>query len=156
MRPTGTSEELEARRRQAMALKREGWRTRDVAKCLGVTDRTISVWWTAYQKKGEVALVAKPHPGGPSRLTVRQKQSLLKRLAKGARAEGFPTDLWTCPRMAEVIVRHYGVHYHVDHIPRLLASLGWSCQKPERRAVERDEPAIGRWVEKDWPRIKKR
>ncbi|MCH8344942.1 MAG: winged helix-turn-helix domain-containing protein [Planctomycetes bacterium] len=57
--------------------------------------------------------------------------------------------------IAEVIERHYGVRYHVDHIPRLLGGLGWSCQKPQRRAIERDEEAIVRWVQRDWARIKK-
>jgi transposase len=81
---------------------------------------------------------------------------LAARLLKGAKANGFSTDLWTCSRIAELIERRYGVRYHVDHIPRLMASLGWSCQKPEVRAVERDEQAIQTWVSKDWPRIKKR
>jgi transposase len=55
----------------------------------------------------------------------------------------------------EVIQRHFDVRYHVDHIPRLLASLGWSCQKPQKRAIERDEEAISRWVQRDWARIKR-
>jgi transposase len=63
--------------------------------------------------------------------------------------------LWTCPRVAQVIRREFGVRYHVDHIGRLLRSLGFTPQKPERRARERDESAIQRWVKQDWPRIKK-
>lgn len=54
-----------------------------------------------------------------------------------------------------MIERHYGVRYHVDHIPKMMASLGWSCQKPEKRAIERDEDAIAAWIKKGWPRIKK-
>ncbi len=76
-------------------------------------------------------------------------------LLRGAKAAGFPTDLWTCPRIAKVIEERFGVHYHVDHIGRMLHALGWSPQKPQRRALERDEEAIGRWTKEDWPRIKR-
>ena len=79
----------------------------------------------------------------------------MARLLKGAKANGFPTDLWTCPRIAQVIEARYGVHYHVDHIVRLMASLGFSAQKPEKQAAERDEERIARWVALDWLRIKK-
>jgi len=88
-------------------------------------------------------------------LSAYQRRLLEKRLMKGAKTNGFSTNLWTCPRIAEVIERYYSVRYHIDHIPKLLASLGWSCQKPEKRAIERDEERIAQWVAKDWPRIKK-
>lgn len=73
----------------------------------------------------------------------------------GARTEGFDSDLWTCPRVRQVILRRYGVDYHVDSLPYLLKSLGFSCQKPQLKAVERDEEAIATWIARDWPRIKK-
>jgi transposase len=76
-------------------------------------------------------------------------------LLKGALAAGFDTDLWTCPRVAELIKRRFGVEYHVDHIGRLLHGLGWTPQKPAARAVERDEGEIRRWIKEDWPRVKK-
>ena len=76
-------------------------------------------------------------------------------LLEGAREPGYPTDLWTCPRVADLIRKRFGVDYHVDHIGRLLRSLGFSTQKPQRRAVERNEEEIQRWVAEDWPRIKK-
>jgi putative transposase len=69
-------------------------------------------------------------------------ERLEKKLLKGAQAAGFPTDLWTCPRVARLISSLFGVTYHVDHIGRLLHMLGWSPQKPERRAIERDEAKI--------------
>jgi transposase len=100
-------------------------------------------------------VAAKTVPGRPSKLTARQKKSLLTLLSSGPQACGFATDLWTCRRIAKVVRRRFGVRYHVDYVPRLLASLGLSCQKPERQAAERDERAIQRWLERDWPRIKK-
>ncbi len=77
-------------------------------------------------------------------------------MIQGAQAAGYPTDLWTCPRVAEQIERRFGVRYHVDHVGRLLHELGWSPQKPARRALERDEDAIRRWVRHEWPRVKKK
>jgi transposase len=156
MRPQGSAEELEHRRRRAVELMRQGHSNTQIAERLGTTPQSVGRWRRVHQKRGDTALVAKPAPGRPSRLSPRQKQSLVARLLKGARANGFATDLWTCPRIAELIARRYGVHYHVDHISRLMGSLGFSCQKPERRALERDAEAIRQWIQKDWPRIKKR
>jgi transposase len=80
---------------------------------------------------------------------------LLKLLLQGAPAHGYRTQLWTTARIAEVVRREFGVHYHRDHVGRLMHSLNWSPQKPETRAVERDEQAIERSKRKDWPRVKK-
>jgi transposase len=77
-------------------------------------------------------------------------------LLKGATAHGFSTDLWTLPRVAEVIAKTFGVRYHPAHVWKILRGEGWSCQKPERRARERDEEAIQNWRDKRWPHIKKR
>jgi len=123
---------------------------------VGASPSSVTRWCQTYQKRGDAGLAAKPPPGGKSKLTARQRKLLVQRLLKGAKANGFSTDLWTCPRIVELIEQRYGVRYHVDHIPRLMASLGWSSQKPEKRAVERDEARIARWVAKDWARIKKR
>jgi transposase len=74
----------------------------------------------------------------------------------GACAQGFDTDLWTCPRIVQLIRRLYRVRYHVDHIPRLMANLGFSVQRPERQARERNEQVIRAWINHDWLRLKKR
>ena len=75
---------------------------------------------------------------------------------RGARAHGYATDLWTTKRVAAVITRTFGVVYHPAHVSRMLAACGWSCQKPERRNVERDEAAIARWKRYRWAAIKKK
>lgn len=156
MRPQGSQEQLEQRRRRAVALMEQGYGDAAIAGLLGTSTVSVWRWRKAYRRRGQGALSAKPVPGRPPRLSARQRRSLVSRLLKGAMAEGFATDLWSCPRIAQVIEDRYGVRYHVDHIPRLMATLGFSCQKPERRAVERDEEAIRQWVKHDWPRIKKR
>jgi transposase len=84
-----------------------------------------------------------------------QRRRLVKVLLKGPLARGYRTNLWTTARIAEVIQQEFGVHYHRDHIGRFMHSLNWSHQKPETRAIERDEKAIARWKQKDWPRVKK-
>ena len=97
----------------------------------------------------------KPHPGRTSKLTPEQKRKLVEELLKGPKAHGFSTDLWTCPRVGRVIRKLFAVSYEDSGVWRLLAGLGWSCQKPESRALERNEEAIAAWVAKDWPQIKK-
>jgi transposase len=76
-------------------------------------------------------------------------------LLKGAVARGYRTELWTTARIAEVIRKDFKIAYHRDHVGRLMHSMGWSHQKPERRARERDEVAIERWRKREWPRVKK-
>ena len=156
MRPHGSPEQLEQRRQRAAELIEEGRSDAAIAGMLNTTTPSVWRWRKAYQRNGRAGMAAKPASGRPPRLSVRQRRSLVKRLLKGAMAHGFATDLWTCPRIAQVVETYYGVGYHVDHIPRLMANLGFSCQKPERQASERDEVAIRQWAQQDWPRIKKR
>jgi transposase len=77
-------------------------------------------------------------------------------LSKNALSFGYRTDLWTTARIAEVIEREFAVRFHRAHVSRLLSALGWSCQKPERRALERDEERIAHWKRYRWPALKKK
>lgn len=156
MRTHGSGEQLERRRQEAVALLDQGWAPQEVADRLGVSRRSVDRWRQAVREGGREAIASVPHPGRASFLSRRQQDDLVKRLIAGARSQGFDTDLWTCPRVKALIERKYGVAYHVDHIPRLLRGLGFTPQKPQRRALERDEEAIAQWVRKDWPRNKKR
>lgn len=156
MRTHGSAEQLEQRRREAIALLDNGMSPDEVVRRLGVSRRSVDRWRQAVREQGKEALTAVPHPGRASFLTDRQQEDLIERLIAGARSQGFDTDLWTCPRVQALIERRYKVAYHVDHLPRLLRKLGFTPQKPQRRALERDEEAIATWVRKDWRRIKKR
>jgi len=155
MRPTGSPEELERRRLRALALLDEGLLPSEVARRVGVDRRSVRRWKAAVRKNGQAGVQARAAPGRPPKLKLAQKRRLEALLIKGPLASGFDTDLWTCARVAGVIQQRFGVDYHVDHVGRLLHDLGWSPQKPARRAVERDEEAIRRWVREDWPRVKK-
>ena len=156
MRPAGSPEELERRRRRAMELLKQDHPPVEVARMLGVDRRSVRRWKAAYLRQGERALRARPAPGRPPKLDAKARAELERTLLKGAQAAGFPTDLWTCPRVAQWIARRFGVRYHVDHIGRLLRALGWTPQRPQRRAAERDEARIQRWVKEEWPRVKKK
>jgi transposase len=106
-----------------------------VAALLGASHSSVKKWKTA--------LAAKPPPPRTSKLTGVQKSQLVKILLRGPLACGYPTDLWTCRRVAEVVQKRFGVSYHPDHLGRILHDLGFTPQKPEQQARERDEAAIG-------------
>ncbi len=136
-------------------MLQKGHGVREVARMVGVTPGAVVAWRKAYEKKGEAGLVAKPHPGRKPKLSLAQRKKLIRLMKKGPWANGYKTDLWTLPRVAEVIHKRFGVRYDPSPVWRILDALGWSARKPERRARERDEPGIARWPKKDWPRIKK-
>ena len=156
MRPRGSPDELERRRTRAVDLLEQGHPPVEVAQMLGVDRRSVRRWNAAYRARGPEGLAKKPACGRPTKLDAKARKQLETMLRKGAKAAGFPTDLWTCPRVAKLIQSRWNVRYHVDHIGRLLRSLGWTPQKPARRAIERDEDGIQGWVEVQWPRIKKK
>lgn len=152
----GSSEELERRRVEAMALLDQGWSQAELARRYGVTQGAVSHWTKAYRRDGPEGIKAHHHPGPTPKLNDKQREQLAKMLLKGAVAHGFRTELWTLSRVAEVVLQRFGVQYDPSGVWHVLRNMGWSCQKPERRAREREEPAIAEWRKKDWPRIKKR
>lgn len=153
---TRSPSELEARRRLAVTRVNEGWEHADVAAFLGVSIRSVGKWMAAYRDAGDAGLDGKPHPGPEPKLSRRQEEGVLACLAKSPKAFGYATDLWTTRRLAEVIEKRYGVRFNSNYLAEWLAKRGYSPQKPEVKAVERDNPAIARWVAEDWPRIKKK
>ena len=155
MRPHGSPEELARRRRRAVDLLKAGASLTDVARRLGCAHSSVILWRDAVRRRGLTALNAKPAPGRPPKLTARQRAKLPRLLLRGAAAWGFETDLWTTRRIARVIHREFGVSLHRAHVGRVLTALQGSCQKPERRALERDEAAIARWKRYRWTTVKK-
>ena len=155
MRPKGSPVALEQRRRNAVAMLKQGVKPSAVARALNVSLVSVGRWNRALAEGGVKALAAKPVPGRPPKLDESKRQRIGQLLLKGPAHFGYPTQLWTLERIAEVIEKTYGVSYDPSQVWRILLSLGWSCQKPESRARERDEKAIARWRKVDWPRIKK-
>lgn len=155
MRPKGSAEALEMRRMIAARMLQQGKGVREVSRLVGVSPGTVSRWNQKLREQGLEALKAKPHPGRPPKLTAAQKERLAEILRQGARAAGFPTELWTLKRVAQVIEREFGVRYHPGRVWYILREMGWSPQKPERRARERDEEAIQAWRTEEWEQVKK-
>src|SRR5947209_4679232 len=146
----------EERRMRAWKLKEQGWQQKDIAVALAVSEGAVSQWLKRGREAGVEALKAHPPTGMTPRLTAEQKGQIPALLAKGAEAYGFRGDVWTASRVAEVIVRTFGVRYHRDHVGKLLREAGWSRQKPMERATQRDEAAIKQWFEQRWPALKKK
>ena len=140
----------------AAALFEKGKKQADVVRACHVTRQTASRWYAVWEKQGRAGLRAAGRAGRKPRLNARQVAAVEAALLGGPAAHGYATELWTLPRIAQVILRVCGVRYHPGHVSRLLGQMGWSCQKPVRRAKERNETAIRHWVQHDWPRIKKK
>jgi len=156
MRPTGSAQELEAWRMVAARLFDAGKSPTEVANLLGVTPTTARRWKRAYTHLGKDGLRAKRHPGGSkSRLRPADRERLAELLLEGACKHGFSTEVWTLPRVAVVIERHFGIRYSQAQVWRILRSMGWSCQKPQKRAREQNPDEVAHWRRVEWPRIKK-
>jgi transposase len=147
---------LEERRRQSAGLFRRGLSQAEVARRLGVSAQTASRWHARWAAGGMRALHASRRSGRPAQLTARQLQRLRQAVVQpdGARAFGFDTELWTLSRIQLVVEQLFGVRYHRSHVWRLVRALGLTPQRPLRRATERDEERIARWVAEDWPAIR--
>ena len=146
---------LEARRRIAARLFAQGKSLTEVAATVGCSKSSASRWNQAWKGGGVEALRPKPNPGSKPKLNPPQQRRLLTALQRGTSYWGYALAGWTGPLVRDVIRRLFGVQYHVDYVGTLLHKLGWSAQKPERRARERNERAIARWRRDVWPRLKK-
>jgi transposase len=139
-------------RMQAGALFAAGHTQAQVARTLGVARQNVSRWHAHWQAGGPEALRSAGPTGPAPRLPDAQLAAIDQALKQGARAHGFDTDHWTLERITTVIEQLTGVAYHPGHTWKLLRHrIGYRLQRPARRAVERDERAIARWVAEDWP-----
>lgn len=143
------------RRLEAAALFAQGRRQADVVHQLGVSRQTASRWYAAWRRDGREGLKGAGRAGRKPRMDTTAQDRLQAALLKGASAWGFPTELWTLDRVVHVIWKSSHLRYSRPQAWRILGQLGWSRQRPARRAKERDEAAIARWVRHEWPRVKK-
>lgn len=148
-------EDLRERRRRAGELYEEGYSQAEVARRVKVSRTTSMRWYRAWEKSGSEGLRLAPRRGRPPKLTSAQLREVESALLRGPQAAGWSTDLWTLPRVAELIQDLTGVRYHPGHVWRVLRGMGWSLQRPTTRARERDEEAILVWKKDEWSRVKK-
>lgn len=146
----------EARRLRAWELAQKGWKQKDIAEALGVTEGAVSQWLKKAKSEGVEALHHRKGGGPKPRLSREQIEQLPPLLNQGAEAYGFRGDVWTRARVATVIKQHFGVQFSLSHVGRLLQQIGWSRQKPIERATQRNEEAIERWRTEKWQELEKK
>lgn len=152
MRPKGTAAELERRRRRAVELVEQGESPTVVARILGVRTPSIHRWRRMAHKPH--GLDARPLPGPMPRLSSYHLQKLERLLRQGAKKHGWPNELWTADRVARLIQQRLGVSFHPEHVRKILKRrLGWTSQKPKRKARERNDKEVERWKGDELPRI---
>ena len=156
MRDKGSPEEHERRRLLAVQRVLEGYSTEEVAEFLGVDPRSVRRWIAAYREGGGQGLLSRPVSGRPPKLKATQEKIVRRWLADSPREHGFETELWTAPRVGQLIREEFGIQLNPRYLSTWLRERGFTPQKPQRVPRERDPKAIAAWLESDWPRIKKR
>lgn len=141
---------------RALDLARQGWKQRDIAVALGASKGAVSRWLAATRLGGSEALRSHPAPGAVAKITAEQFRLIPDFLWHGAEAYGFRGDVWTCERVAGVLLEEFGVSYSGSQVSRVLKRLGWTPQVPIARAIQRDEEAIQRWRVESWPALKEK
>jgi transposase len=151
-----TPEQKEERRLAAVGLLQTGRMSQaQIARQMGVSRRTVSIWARQFKEGGKEALRRRVHSGRKPRLEAHQWQQVLETLAKGAQSAGFPTERWTLSRIQRVILQQFSVAYNAHYLSERLHRLGWSVQNPAVSPRERSEVLVEAWLQGDWPRIKK-
>lgn len=147
---------MEKRRLKAAVLFEKGIRPSAVARKLGVRRQSAHQWCKAWQQSGRDGLRSQGPAGPKSRLTPAQEQDVAQAILDGPEAAGYPTAVWTLPRLARLIEQRHGVRYHPGHVWHLLDRMGFSCQRPARQALERNAAEVRRWQRQGWPALKKK
>jgi transposase len=148
--------ELEQRRMKAVRLLQRGVSQAEVARRLGVGRSSVNRWAQLLKASGRAGLKKAGRAGRKPQLQAAELAAVETALKRGPQELGYETNLWTAPRVARLIEELCGVHYHPAHVWRILGRLGWSCQRPVGRALERDEQAIKRWKRYRWPQLLKK
>lgn len=148
--------EAQRKRVRAGRMLLAGKRAAEVAAAVGVARQTVYTWKRVLDEGGIDALRSMSDAGRPGQLAADDFNWLATALRQGAQAHGFGTDLWTLKRVGALIKRQFGIEYSDVHVWRILGGMGFSSQKPERRAIERDDEAVRTWKRKTWPALKKK
>ena len=149
-------EGLERRRMAAAELLKQGVSQSEVARRLGVHRQSVIRWVRQLAQSGRWGLKQAGRAGRKPKLSAGQLRKIEQALRRGPETLGYASGLWTAGRVRELIEHQCGVRYHEAHVWRILRQLGWSCQRPTGRALERDEKAIRYWKRVRWPWLKKK
>ena len=146
---------LERRRLLAGRMFDRGKTQAAVAKRFSVSRPAAWKWHKAWDDRGKEGLRSKGHPGFPSLLTTEKKKELKQLIISGPVAVGYPTDFWTVDRIRASTKKILKIDLGYTRIWNTVIGLGFSVQKPERRAKERNERAITDWKLSEFPKLKK-
>jgi transposase len=149
-------EALEQRRMEAARLLKKGYSQSEVARRVKAHRQSVSQWARQLQQGGRRALKKAGRAGRKPRLRPEDLRRVERGLKRGPQALGYETSLWTSQRVAQLIEHECGVQYDSSQAWRILRQLGWSCQRPTGRALERNEEKIQQWKRQRWPELKKR
>ena len=155
MKGTWDLKQMEARRKRGVELYKQGWTQNEIAEAFDVNQSSVSRWAQAEAVGGEEALRRRPAPGREKKLKSEELKELRQLLLSSPGSYGFEGELWTSPMVTELIRMRFEVKYHPGNVRKILRQMGFSPQKPVKRAVQRDEEAISKWQDEEWPRIKK-
>lgn len=131
-----------------------GHEQREAAEAWGVSEGSVSGWMKVYHRYGWEGLKAKPRAGRPRNLTPAQERQVLGWFTKSATEFGFANELWTAPRVAQLIRKKFDVAFHPRYLNQWLAERRITPQKPRRRPRERDDERIEKYRRYDWPQLK--
>ena len=134
-----------------------GEKPSEVMRSLGLCRTAIYPWLRAYDAKGLAALAARKAAGPEPKLTERQAQQVRNWVVgKDPRQYGFDFGLWTRRIVVTLLREKFGVQMGLTAVGRLLARLEITPQRPLRRAYERDPEAIQKWLDVDYPALRRR
>lgn len=134
----------------------DGERVRDIAERAKGTRSMVNKWLRWYAVGGAEALLTQPRTGAPGKLTDEQRAELTRLIEAGPAAAGYTSGVWTGPMVADLVLKRFDVRFHHQYIPRLLAKLDFSVQRPRKRLARADADAQRDWAESRFPEIKKK
>jgi len=156
MKTKNKLEEAVKRRVRAGRLLQAGHTPPQVAGMVNAPRQTVYRWRDVLESEGIEALRNMSRGGRPAQLDAQALGQLQLALLEGPAAQGFDTPLWTIKRVRSLVERQFGVKYSEVHIWRLLGQLGFSSQRPDRRALERDDGSVEHWKKRKLPSLKKK
>jgi transposase len=156
MRTRGSPEELEHRRQLAVQRCLDGYSADEIAEFLGVTPRTVWRWLALFHEEGPEGLSSRPVSGRPPKLTTTQEKIIRRWLTENPTKHGFATELWTGPRLAQLIRQEFGIRLNQRYLCTWMRARGFTPQKPQRVAREGDPEEVAAWLKFQWPHTKKR
>jgi len=146
---------LQTLRMQAVKAARKGMTVAAIGEAMGVAERSVFRWLASYASGGQQALLAKPIPGRPAKVS----DEVLRWLAKVVREETplqrkFPYGLWTLSIIAELLRRQFDLRLSLPTVSRVMKLLGFSVQRPLYQAWQQDAALVRQWEHETFPKIR--